>query len=190
MEKVICGGRIDIECYGDSAINGGFKMKKPIDKLLLCACLGVFLFGCSDGTMEQNPVLEGSKPPKVELKIGSNTYDTVLGSYCWPASDNSHTCIETSGPIGLLEASEKIEVSRGETIEIVLDFKPLPNEVHVTQMQESEETEKSVEFNNSRIIAPEEKGTYYYAFTVWWMDDEDPNVSHGDAFYAFSLEVK
>ena len=169
--------------------DGGLKVQKTI-AILLCVSIGVFLLGCSDGKLKSDPILDGSEPPKVEIEIGNDTYDTVLGSYCWPTSENSHTCIDTSGPIDLLEDREIIEVNKGETIEIVLDYRPLPNEVHVTQMEKEEGTEKSVEFNNSKIVAPEEEGTYYYAFSVWWMDEVDTDVSHGDAFYAFAIHVQ
>jgi len=38
--------------------------------------------------------------------------------------------------------------------------------------------------------APSKAGTYYYSYSVWWMDESQKNVSNGDASYAFVLEVK
>jgi len=52
----------------------------------------------------------------------------------------------------------------------------------------NDENEVLIEENS--YIAPIRKGTYYYSYGVWWMDDKEENVSHGDAFYAFVLEVK
>lgn len=165
-------------------------MNKTFDIIFLYICIGTILFGCSNGTTKQHPVLDGSEPPEVKLKIGNNTYDTVLGSYCWPSAGNSHTCVETAGPFELVSKDKIVNIQKGETIEIVFDYKPLPNKVHVTQMEEKQGTEKNVEFNNSRIIAPEEQGTYFYAFSVWWIDDVDPDISHGDAFYAFAIQIE
>jgi hypothetical protein len=33
-------------------------------------------------------------------------------------------------------------------------------------------------------------GTYYYSYSVWWMDESQKNVSNGDASYALVLEVQ
>src|SRR5690625_2754896 len=145
-------------------------MNKTFNIFLLCIWIGMFLFGCSYGKVEQSPVLSGSQPPEVKLKIGNNTYDTVLGSYCWPSADDSSTCVDTGGTIELLGEDDIVEVKKGETIEIMLDYKPLPNKVHMSQMEAKLRNEKAIEFNNSRIIAPDEQGTYFYTFSVWWMN--------------------
>src|SRR5690625_866839 len=130
-------------------------MKKTFDIIFLYICIWSILFGCSTG--KENTVLDGSEPPEVKLKIGNNIYDTVLGSYCWPSSKNSHTCVETTGPVNLVNKDQIVRIKKGEIIEIIFDYKPLPNKVHVTQMEKKQGTEKNVEFNNSRIIAPEEQ---------------------------------
>src|SRR5690625_5043939 len=123
-------------------------MTKPITMIFTIVGIGLFLLGCSNGVMEQTPHLEGSKPTKVVLNIGDKTYDTILGSYCWPTAEDSQTCIDTPGPMDLLEDKDSVVVKKGEMIEIDMDYKPLPNEVHVLQMMEKEGEEKSVEFNN------------------------------------------
>lgn len=134
------------------------------------------MLGCSNGG------ITGSKPPKTNITVGNETYETVLGSYCW-----SSKCVDTGGPLELLEGKETIKVKPGEKVSIVMDYKPKPNEFYVVQIDDNEETE--IKTKNNRFKAPKEKGIYYYAYSVWWMDDKEKNLSHGDAFYAFVLEV-
>ncbi len=144
--------------------------------LLLVIFTGLLLIGCA------KVELSGGKPPKTILEIGKETYETVLGSYCW-----KNTCVDTTGPIELLEGKAPVKVKTGETIGFKMDYNPKPNECYLVQVQEDEETEIIVQ--EDEFIAPSEKGIYYYAYSVWWMDEKEENVSHGDAFYAFVLEV-
>ncbi|MEH7381007.1 hypothetical protein V7138_11045 [Bacillus sp. JJ1533] len=136
--------------------------------------ISVALAGCGEGG------LTGSNPPETSIQIGDETYSTVLGTYCWRS-----TCADTAGPEVLLEGKDPIVVEPGEEITFIMDYEPMPNEVHVAYYLGDKETE--VEVDNHHITAPEEKGVYYYSYGVWWNDGE---VSKGDAFYAFALEVK
>ena len=54
-------------------------------------------------------------------------------------------------------------------------------------MSENKETEVVVKDN--QFTAPTQKGINYYSYGAWWMDEKEENLSHGDAFYAFVLEV-
>lgn len=143
---------------------------------LFAILIGLSLMGCS------NERLSGGKPPKVFLEIDHEMFEATLGTYCW-----NGTCIDTAGPIELLEGKKPIIVKSGETVKLVMDFEPKPNEIHVVEMSENEETE--VEVKDNQITAPKEKGIYYYSYGAWWMDEKEENVSNGDAFYAFVLEV-
>ena len=68
-----------------------------------------------------------------------------------------------------------------------MDYNPKPNVVYVGKMDnENDSTEVKIE--KDRFTAPIEKGVYYY-YSVWWMDEKEENLSHGDAFYAFVIEV-
>ena len=49
--------------------------------------------------------------------------------------------------------------------------------------------ELEVVVKDNHFTAPTQKGVYYYSYGVWWMDGKEENLSHGDAFYAFVLEV-
>lgn len=100
-------------------------------------------------------------------------------SYCWK---NGVRTIE------LLEGKEPIKVNPGEKITFLMDYKPKPNEFHLLRINESNENEIVIEDNS--FSAPTNKGVYYYSYGVWWMDDKKENVSQGDAFYSFSLEVE
>ncbi|GHH99314.1 hypothetical protein [Neobacillus kokaensis] len=148
---------------------------------VLLYLLIIILSGCSNNGMS------GEKPPKAFLEIGNNKYETTLGTYCWTTGNNGE-CVDTAGPVELLEGKKPIEVKPGEKIAFVMDYEPKPNEFHVTQINNNEETEVFVRDN--RFSVPTQKGIYYYSYGVWWMDEKEEHLSHGDAFYAFVLEVK
>jgi hypothetical protein len=140
----------------------------------------ITLIGCS------SQQIVGDKPPTVMISIGNEIYETKLGSYCWQ-NGNTGACVDTVGPVDLLADAPPIRVKPGELITFVMNYEPQPNEFHVVQMTENKETD--IELKENHIIAPEEKGIYYYSYGVWWMDENKKNVSHGDAFYAFVIEV-
>ncbi|WP_251513244.1 hypothetical protein [Oceanobacillus luteolus] len=70
----------------------------------------------------------------------------------------------------------------------MMNYEPKPNEFHVLQVSESDEAEVSVKDNS--FSAPLQNGIYYYSYGVWWMDEQEENVSNGDAFYNFVIEVE
>ena len=92
------------------------------------------------------------------------------------------------GPPELLEGKDPTKVNPGEKITIVMDYNPKPNEVHMEQMVNDNDS-KEVKMDNNQFAAPTEKGVYYYTYGVWWNDEKDKNVSHADAFYSFAIEV-
>ena len=155
-------------------------------KWMLVLLIGILfaLAGCRDN---QSSNLTGDEPPATMVKIGDETYPTKLGTYCW-STKNEGVCVDTAGSEALLEGKDPIVVLPGEEITFVMDYEPMPNEVHVAYYTGDKETE--VEVENHRFTAPEEKGVYYYSYGVWWMDEKEENVSNGDAFYAFAIEVK
>lgn len=144
---------------------------------ILLVLFGLTIMGCSKEEMS------GEKPPEVYIQIGNEKYETKLGTYCWKG-----TCVDMAGPVELLKGKEPIKVNPGEKISFIMDYEPKPNEFHLTQFSESNENEVLVKENI--FFAPTQKGVYYYSYGVWWMDDKEENLSHGDALYAFVLEVK
>lgn len=138
---------------------------------------GLTIMGCS------KEVMSGEKPPEVYIKIGNEKYKTKLGTYCWKG-----TCADTAGPVELLKGKEPIKVIPGEIISFIMDYEPKPNELHLIQISENKENEILIKEN--AFSAPTQKGVYFYSYGVWWMDEKEENLSHGDAFYAFVLEVK
>lgn len=110
-------------------------------------------------------------------------YETKLGTYCWKDG-----CVDTAGPAELLKGKVPIKVNPGEKISFRMEYEPKPNEFNLLQVSDSNENEVLMEENC--FYAPTRKGVYYYSYGVWWMDDKKENLSHGDAFYAFALEVK
>lgn len=65
---------------------------------------------------------------------------------------------------------------------------PKPNEIHLNQYHENQE--KKISFFDNSFTAPTEAGIYHYSYGVWWMDEKDERLSHGDAFYGLVIEVK
>ncbi|WP_053104131.1 hypothetical protein [Bacillus sp. FJAT-27231] len=147
---------------------------------ILVLLIGLNLMGCS------NEKLSGGKPPKAFIEIDNVRFEITLGTYCWSGSGKG-TCVDTAGPVELLKDKTPIKVKPGETISFVIDYEPKPNESHVVQISNNNENEVKVKDNS--FTAPMQSGVYYYSYGVWWMDEQETNVSHGDAFYAFVLEV-
>lgn len=133
--------------------------------------------------------LSGSKPPNVHVEINGESYKAVLGSYCWDDSKGTAECVDTGGPVELLKDEEPIQVKAGAEIKLTMDYTPKPNKIHFTRIIEDGE-ELEVVIHDNQFTAPTEKGTYFYSYGVWWMDEDDENLSHGDAFYAFAVEVQ
>lgn len=150
--------------------------------LILTACNGIFTKN-TDGSGN----LSGNMPPIVNIEIDGVKHETKLGSYCWESNGKAE-CVDTAGPVELLANDEPIQIKSGEQITLTMDYTPKPNEIHLSQIKNNEEIE--IEIKDQKFTAPDEKGIYYYSYGVWWMDEKEENVSHGDAFYAFVLEVK
>lgn len=155
--------------------------------------IALLLGACSaSNDKSADTILSGDKPPNVVVKIDGEKYETVLGSYCWEISSTGNKktaeCVDTSGPVDLLKDKEPIQIKAGEEVTLNMDYTPKPNEMHLSQMKSDGEME--IEVNDNQFTAPDEKGIYFYSYGVWWMDEEDKDLSHGDAFYAFSLEAK
>ncbi|MCG1028782.1 hypothetical protein J5S49_10790 [Virgibacillus halodenitrificans] len=130
-----------------------------------------------------NNGLSGSKPPLVSIKIDNKEYDTKLGTYCWNGN-----CVDTVGPVELLKEKAPVQVHAGGQITLNMKYTPKPNETYLSQINNDGETE--IKLKHNQFKAPDEKGIYFYAYSVWWMDEEDENLSHGDAFYAFVIKVQ
>ncbi len=156
-------------------------MKKFLILFLISAAF--VLYGCNTNS---NP-LTGSAPPDVYVEIDNKKYITVPGTYCWK-SGGKGICTDTAGPVELLKREEPITVDAGKSISLKMDFTPKPNDVSLTQIHNGKESIASA--NGSRFTAPVEEGIYHYSYQVWWMDEEDEPLSHGDASYAFVLEIK
>jgi hypothetical protein len=150
--------------------------------LILTACNSIFTKNIEgSGNLSRNLL------PIVDIEIDGVKHETKLGSYCWESNGKAE-CVDTAGPVELLADDEPIQIKSGEQITLTMDYTPKPNEIHLSQIKNNEEIE--IEIKDQKFTAPDEKGIYYYSYGVWWMDEKEENVSHGDAFYAFVLEVK
>ena len=160
-------------------------MKKFV---IISVLLLVFIMSACNHSSTENNDLPGDRPPKVNIQIDGETYETKLGSYCWTISKGKGECVDTAGPEVLMKDEEPIRMKAGGQIKLDMDYTPKPNGFHLSRI--SNEKAIEVELMNDQFTVPEEKGVYFYAYSVWWSDDEDKNVSHGDAFYAFAIEVQ
>lgn len=141
-------------------------------------CLIVLILtGCTNSHVKE------SKPPKTEIVTEGKHYKTVLGSYCWRDGDKG-VCVDSAQP----KAKEPIAVQPGADIELKINYDPQPNEVHLSLVNGKKEIELPVE--KGHFKAPGKTGTYNYIYSVWWMDEKDKHMSHGDALYGFSLKVQ
>ncbi|MGE7120693.1 hypothetical protein ACQKIC_10790 [Peribacillus sp. NPDC046944] len=142
------------------------------------------LMGCSNSNE-----MDGEKPPKVQIELANEAYETKLGTYCWRDS-KVNTCVDMAGPVELLADKKPIEALPGEKVTIKMDYEPKPNEMYITQFNANEKNkETDIHLRDDQFTVPKEKGIYYYSYSVWWMDGEDATVSKGDALYAFVLKV-
>ncbi|KJD42840.1 hypothetical protein [Paenibacillus terrae] len=149
--------------------------------LFVMALTLICIVGCMD-LQPKNTDLEEGKPPKVQIQIDKRMYKTKLGTYCWTTS-----CVDSAGPVELLKGKEPIPVKPGDAVKFLMNYEPQPNKFHVDQFYEGRLTEVLLKENSFKV--PTEKGTYFYSYGVWWMDEDIENQSRGDAFYHFALKV-
>lgn len=139
--------------------------------------MGLLLVGCTSETIFT------SKPPTMNIGISGKAYETTLGTYCWTKG-----CVDTVGPQELLEGKEPIQANARQEITLNLQGDVKNTEFHLELV--NGEHYKEVPLEEYTFLAPTEPGTYYYSVGVWWKDPKEANVSKGDAFYAFFIEVK
>lgn len=129
-----------------------------------------------------------SEPPELKLTTSSDTYDTLLGTYCWEVKTNQSECVDKVGPMDLVKNQQAIEVEAGENIQFVLDESLRPKTAFLTWILKEEE--KDVLLNEDySFLAPTTAGEYIYGFTGKWELD-DKGKSSGDAQYVFKLVIK
>jgi len=128
--------------------------------------------------------LPGTQPPDAFIEIGEARYETKLGTYCW-SGEKAGRCVDTLGPVELLKDKEPVQLEPGQIIRFVIEGEPKPNKVDLVQIHDHKHS--TIKVTDFQFSAPQEKGVYYYSFGVWWMADNQ--VSLGDAFYNFVIEV-
>lgn len=136
---------------------------------LFVICL---LAGCS----EEEPQL--TSPPNVTVHVKEATHDTILGTHCWV-----NTCVDKAGAVELVKDTAPIAVTAGDEVSLSIDG-DAPSEQELVMFHQ--EAEQHILLDKQSFQAPSEEGIYVYSYGVWWRDGE---VSTGDAFYAFKLQV-
>ncbi len=154
---------------------------------LLSVLVILLLCGCAEKAVSGKSPL-GDKPPRMDIMIGGERYETKLGAYCW-STDSDALCVDTAGALDMMKGEAPIEVQPGEPLELVMDEIPAPDEQHLVQSLDAAR-QTDIRLNGSAFTAPEETGVYYYDYSIWWLEKENPEVSRGDAHYAFVIEVK
>lgn len=157
-------------------------MKKTfvIGAVLLLVCI---LSGCNN--TNENTVLLGNKPPKMTIEVNREEFNSELGSYCWNLSDSESECLEIMVP---LENGQRIAASVGEEISLKIKSAPAPDKAYLIQNPGDDATE--VKLNENQFIAPDEKGVYYYVYSVAWLNKDEEKGSNGSVDYGFILDVK
>lgn len=149
--------------------------------LIMCLTITI-MFLMSSCEQPNNAKLTGTQPPAAKVQIENQVYETKLGTYCWNSG-----CVDAVGPVELLKGKSPISVAPGEVIKFVMEYEPQPNKFHAYQIHNNENTE--IMFDNLQFNAPTQEGVYYYTIGVWWLDEKRENVSNGDAFYYFVIDV-
>lgn len=155
-------------------------MRKIILTLILALLV---LVGCSP---EASGGMSGKKPPTAFAVIGNEKHVMKLGSYCWK-SNFSSICVDSAGPVELVSSEKPIQIKPGAEISFAINGDSKPNEYHLSQFHE--EKVRKLDVRTNTFKAPDTPGTYVYGYSVWWMSEEEENVSDGDALYAFPIEV-
>lgn len=155
-----------------------------IGSILFLVCI---LSGCNN--TNENTVLLGDKPPKMTIEVKGEEYNSQLGSYCWNVSESiseSRTeCLEIMVP---LENGQRIAASVDEEISLTFKSAPAPDKAYLIQNPGDDVTE--VKLNENQFTAPDEKGVYYYVYSVEWLNKDEEKVSNGSVDYGFILDVK
>ena len=85
--------------------------------------IALILNGCSGSNNKSSgEILSGDKPPNVIVEIDGETYETILGSYCWDISKGKSKCVDTAGSVDLLKEKEPIQIKAGEKILLEMDY--------------------------------------------------------------------
>lgn len=164
-------------------------MKKLTFSAVLLMSLA--LNGCNGSLINDNIDVSSSvvRPPTVTLEVDDNTYETVLGSYCWEGStEKSGVCVDTVGPKELVKDKTPLQVQASEKIVFQVSDTPKPDNAHLIQITNGEQNK--VDLVENVFVAPAQAGTYLYSYQLWWMDPKAKSVSRGDASYAFAIEVQ
>ncbi|GAA4063299.1 hypothetical protein [Amphibacillus indicireducens] len=151
-----------------------------IGSVLLLMCI---LSGCNK--TNENTVLLGDKPPKMTIEVNREEFNSQLGSYCWNLPDSESECLEIMVP---LENGQRIAASLGEEISLTFKSAPAPDQAYLIQNPGDDLTE--VKLNENQFTAPDEKGVYYYVYSVAWLNKDEEKVSNGSVDYGFILDIK
>lgn len=162
--------------------------------VLLTIGILLFLVACSTQSPEKlkepTTKLIAETPPEVSITIDEETYDTLLGSYCWEkanekTNETTIECVDKAPPEVLLADEKPINVAANADGELDIDSPTPPTNVEVTAFLTGEEID--VNISDQKISFPSEQGIYYYvAWLIWEKNDEVLS----EASYVFALEVQ
>ena len=123
-----------------------------------------------------------SEPPSPKITIEEAVIPTTQGSYCWSGLIVKR-CVDKiyTSPIEMAKEHKPTVVS--PKLEIKIGFKKEPQSGTLeVELLIDESNRKSIVVKNDTILAPDEKGVYYYGVRANW--------KQGDGNYAFSIEVR
>ncbi|WP_052461619.1 hypothetical protein [Sporosarcina koreensis] len=161
-------------------------MKKILMTLTLVSAL--LTAGCQQ-PFSDSRTLSGSEPPPVQVETDSGLHDADLGTYCWSQKNGSGMCVDAAGAIDSLAGQPPIHVVPGETVRLLMDYEPKPTNLTLRQTT-PDRRESKVALDGLEFKTPDAPGLYYYDFSAWWMDEDEEDVSNGDAHYSFLIQVQ
>lgn len=143
-------------------------------KLLCILLVGlVFSFGGCNNRINKTPngaeinVYEKMNIPTLKVTFNSEDISVEKGGYSWEKDGESVT-VDAESPEQIANKMEgnKIEPES----ELVLNFSEEPISVNIIDW--SELKGNSYSFNNDKIIAPKEEGTYVYEIVSKWSEGQ------------------
>ena len=149
------------------------------------------LNACNDSLIKNSNVVssDADYPPTVFLEISGESYETVLGSYCWEGIKNKASlCVDTIGPNDLVKDKKPLQVKASEKVVFKVGGTPKSDSAQLIQISNGEHKEASL--IKDYFIAPTQAGNYLYSYQLWWMDPEATDISRGDVSYVFAIDVQ
>ena len=157
---------------------GGIVLRVSAKAIFVLLASILIFVGCSEEKTTSNQT-----PPIPKVMSERTSIPVTQGSYCW----GNLGCADYAGGKAMLQGKKPTVVAPESKIEISFHYKPGPSHIRVNQLL----GDRSIEIilKNGHLVAPKEKGIYYYWTSAYWLSD-DGEHSMGDTSSFFFIEIK